>query len=253
MGFAAVPPPKPNSGGDGDGGRNASSIANVGGTVRPRTGSIDLALGVGVGLCLGGAAMFVILMTRFRRTSRWPQQGQGQGQGAGGFGYDGVRLHGGGSGAAGGGGVSRWPRGRKGFPVRGGKAKAGPKEVSVELGRVGFDYDGTEAQDFAELKLQEESDVSQVHDQDDAREMSRADDGSLSVLADAPRRAAWGFHRRPDGAAVGAGLGLGLAPMRSSGGRVEGSPSPLRREVVMDERLQDSSSESEHDALLGRD
>ncbi|CAN0131130.1 unnamed protein product, partial [Hapterophycus canaliculatus] len=99
VGNAAVPPPAA-PGVDG-GRRNSSSITSIGSpasaaALRPRAGSVDLALGVGVGLCLGGAAVFVVLMTRFKRAPRWPHQ---RGQGSRGFGYDGVRLHGGGVGA----------------------------------------------------------------------------------------------------------------------------------------------------------
>lgn len=219
--------------------------------MRPRTGSIDLALGVGVGLCLGAAAVFVIFMTRLRRAPRHhPWRGQGQ-QAAPGFGYDGVRLHGGGgSGAAG--GVSRWPHRRKGFPGRGGKAKAGPKEVAIELGRVGFDYDGNEARDFDELSLRDGS-SSQVFGQDDAREMSRPGlgGGSDSALVNSPRRAAPGVHRSLDcTAGAGLGTGLGLAQTKGLGGRGEERfLSPLREEVVVDKRLE-GSSEGEQDALL---
>lgn len=267
VGAAAIAPP------DGAGGQqgNASSIANIGGTATgtmrpPRTGSFDLALGVGVGLCLGGAAVFVVLMTRFRRqAARWPRR---QGEGARGFGYDGVRLHGGGGGggsaAAAGEGGARWPRRRSGPPTRhgrrggGGKGKAaaggrgGPKEVALELGRVGFDYDGREGSEFAALTLLQDSDSGQGRDRDDVvrdREVSGLRrGGGDGVLVDASPRSASGVgvHRRSDsrgqqrGAAAGGRVGLSSSS----------SPlSPLRTEVTLGDRVQDDPGE--HDTLLG--
>ncbi|CAM9496692.1 unnamed protein product [Ectocarpus sp. 6 AP-2014] len=122
VGYATVAPPEPR-GSHHARGRNSSLITNIGGGMRPRAGSVDLAVGVGAGLCLGAAAMFVVLMTRFRRTPRWRQH-QRHGQGARGFGYDGVRLHGGGGGG-GWGGARRGPAEGVGFPWGEGRAGRG--------------------------------------------------------------------------------------------------------------------------------
>ncbi|CAM9120440.1 unnamed protein product, partial [Scytosiphon promiscuus] len=215
VGKATVPPPAAPDGGRG---RNSSSITNIGGpatstaALRPRTGSVDLAVGVGVGLCLGGAAVFVVLMTRFKRAPRWPHQ---TGQGGRGFGYDGVRLHGGGAGAGragrGGaeGGVARWPRRQtEGFPIRGRRgrgggrgAKSGPKAVGLELDRVGFDYD----RGVGVLELRDDGD--RGRDQDYG-----AGGGSSDRVL--------GVHRRP-GSGDGGG-GIGLVPTRSWEGRRAG-------------------------------
>lgn len=240
-----MPPPAAAAGDKG----NSSSITNIGSpassaeALRPRTGSVDLALGVGVGLCLGGAAVFVVLMTRFKRAPRWPHQA---GQGSRGFGYDGVRLHGGGVGAGAGrrGGMPRWPRRQTdGFPIRGrrGKgggrsAKTGPKEVALELGRVGFDYDrGREFQDFAALKLRDQED----RDPD-------LDYGSAGGVSDRGS----GVHRRP-GSGDGGG-GLGLAPTRSYEGRRAGSGRDREGETAVSRPPSPSLRDtSEHDTLLG--
>lgn len=45
--------------------------------IRPRTGSVDLAVGVGVGMFIGGAAVFIVLITiRKRRSQRWGGNGR---------------------------------------------------------------------------------------------------------------------------------------------------------------------------------
>lgn len=114
-------------------------------TFRPHTGSIDLALGVGVGMFIGGAAVFVLMVTIRNRRLHRPQNSFVNGGGAGGFGYDGVRLHGAGRGRRGGSiTAGAWPRRRRAFPVGvgvGNRPAAGAKQVAIELGRGGLDYD----------------------------------------------------------------------------------------------------------------
>lgn len=45
--------------------------------MRPRTGSVDLAVGVGVGMFIGGAAVFIVLITiRKRRSQSWGGDGR---------------------------------------------------------------------------------------------------------------------------------------------------------------------------------
>ena len=160
VGSDAIIGPQPSSG---DSGNNSTSYARIGrwrspSTLRPRAGSVDLALGVGVGMFIGGAAVFVLLVTvRNRRLNRSHQQTI-NGGGAGGFGYDGVRLHGSGTRVRGGGGGSggSWSRRRSSFPMRSGKAAA--KQVAIELGRGGFDY-GTysnEEEAFESLTIEKE-------------------------------------------------------------------------------------------------
>lgn len=127
---------------------SSSSMTNIGGgaAARPRTGSVDLALGVAVGMCIGGAAVFVVLMRNRRFQTVTTRRGST------GFGHDGVRLHGGRSqGVKGRGGGVRWPYRRPGFPGGGGKA-TNAKQVAIELGRGGFDFDGEE-EAFAALPL----------------------------------------------------------------------------------------------------
>lgn len=241
MGYAAVPPPDPRGSHHARGGNYSSSITNIGGgtgALGPRAGSIDLAVGVGAGLCLGGAAMFVVLMTRFRRGPRWRQH-QKHGQGGRGFGYDGVRLHGGGGG---GGGGSTWPRQRSGFPMRGRKGRrAGPKEVALELGRVGFEYDGEEARDFAAFKLQDED--------------HGVGGGSSSSSSVVPSRAVSSVHRRlGSGGGGGGGALLGMTPPATRREDL-GAGSRLSREISVDEGLSPSPAllqeSSEQDRLLG--
>lgn len=155
MGSAALVSPADPSGGNAEVIGNSSTITNIDrsskGTLRPKAGSVDLAVGVGVGMCIGGAAVFVVLMTmRNRRTTSRKMRGEVVGAG---FGFDGVRLHGGTGGRGRGG--DRWPRRRKGFPiVVGGRKTAGAKEIAIELGRGGFDYNGDE--EFAALKLDQD-------------------------------------------------------------------------------------------------
>lgn len=117
--------------------------------MRPRTGSVDLAVGVGVGMCIGGAAVFVVLATmRKRRLQRL-----GGRQGVGGNGVDpddavlwnrtGARGEGG-VGGRGVGGKGSWRggarrRGSGGFISRRGKASSSVAVRQVLVGPGGFD------------------------------------------------------------------------------------------------------------------
>lgn len=170
MGSAAIGDPQTSSSSIASGVGNNSTLSvrarvrSSNSTLRPRTGSIDLALGVGVGMFIGGAAVFVLMVTIRNRRLHRPQNSFVNGGGAGGFGYDGVRLHGAGRGGRGGGmggsvTAGGWPRRRRSFPVGGGVGKrtaAGAKEVAIELGRGGLDYDAyNDEEAFASLTLEQ--------------------------------------------------------------------------------------------------
>lgn len=160
MGWEAVSGPNPGTA-DGSTGGPPSPITDM--KARPRTGSVDLALGVGVGMCIGGAAVFVVLATmRKRRLQRWRS-------GAGGLnaeGFMGLNESSRGEASRGQRG-GRWPRRRRGgFPVRGKEAVA-VRQVAIELGRRGFDGgDSSDDEAFAKLKLHDEEEASIREDEE---------------------------------------------------------------------------------------
>lgn len=133
---------------------------------------------------------------------------------------------------------------RGGVGGRGKGKAAGPKEVALELGRVGFDYDAKEDSDFAALTLQD-------CDQGRDRDVGGSGGGGDGVLVDVSPRETLSVHRRPD--SRGRRAESGAQPMRHRGGRVGGLPSPLsplRKEVALGEGVQDDDLD-EQDALLG--
>ncbi|CAM9929531.1 unnamed protein product [Ectocarpus sp. 12 AP-2014] len=122
-----------------------------------------------------------------------------------------------------------------------GKGRAGPKEVALELGRVGFEYDGEEVRDFAAFELQGE----------DGGVGGGSSSNSSSVV---PTRPASSVHRRlgSRGGSGGALLGTASASRRED----FGAGSRLNREMSVDEEISPSppllqEESSEHDTLLG--
>lgn len=127
--------------------------------------------------------------------------------------------------------MSRWPRRQtEGFPIRGrrgGRGKTGnaaPKNVALELGRVGFDYDRGQESQESELR----------DDQEDDQEDRGRDQRTSGRVSDR----ASGVHRRPGSGGSGGGRRAGSGLGRGEGSDAGEPLSPF---------LQDAS---EHDMLL---
>lgn len=165
-----------NSGRYGSDGVSGPPLKEIGDSgAHPRTGSIDLAVGVGVGMCLGGAAVFIALATmRKRRLQKW--RGGGESAVYGGIArVEGEEREGrartsankgGCVGSAGG----RWPRRRhhRGFSIRGkGTSAAAVRQVALELGRDGFDRHASDEEEFAALRLRDGDELEEDVDTSD--------------------------------------------------------------------------------------
>lgn len=160
VGADAVPP-RAQSGSSSGGNGKSSPITNIGdSTAHPRTGSVDLAVGVGVGMCIGGAAVFVVLATmRKRRLQRW--RGGGEGIGYEGMATrheskDGERDGGENTRRVGGSAGKPWAKRRrhKSFSFRRRAASAASvRQVSLELGKGGFDGHDSDDEFLPSLEL----------------------------------------------------------------------------------------------------